>query len=130
MKIGDAMKKNGFTLIEITVCVLLLAIILVLVVPKVNTMISNSKKKSCDSIISTIEGSGKSYTYKHTYIVDTAISNDGYFEISLLDLQKEGLLDVDIENPFTNELIDNTNKLRITKEGNIYTYKYMGSECE
>lgn len=124
------MKKNGFTLIEITACVLLLAIILVIAVPKVNTMISNSKKKSCNSIISTIEESAKSYTYLNTYKVDTAISNDNYFEITLLELQKAGLLKVDIENPYTNEKISSDNKVRITKNNDVYTYTYMGSECK
>ena len=39
------MKKNGFTLVEITVCVVLLVTIFLIVVPKVNTMINNKKKK-------------------------------------------------------------------------------------
>ena len=40
------MKKNGFTLVEITVCVVLLVTIFLIVVPKVNTMINNKKKNA------------------------------------------------------------------------------------
>ena len=62
--------------------------------------------------------------------IDSEISNEGYFEITLLDLQKEGLLKIDLENPYTNEMIPNTNKVKITKSENIYTYTYLGDECK
>jgi len=124
------MKKNGFTLIEITVTVLLLSILTIFIVPRVSTIISNNKSKVCDSIITSIEESAKNYTYLNTNIVNNEINSNTYFEITLLDLQKEGLLKVELENPYTNEEIPNTNKVRITKEGNMYSYTYMGDECE
>ena len=124
------MQKNGFTLIEITVTVLLLAILTVFIVPKMNSIISKNKDKACNSIITSIEEAAKNYTYLNTYVVDNAITNNYYFEITLLDLQKEGLLKVELENPYTNENIPNTNKVKITKKGNIYIYTYLGDECK
>lgn len=124
------MKKNGFTLIEVTVVVLLLAILTVFIVPRVNTIISNNKDKACNSIVISIEEAAKNYTYLNPGVVDSAISSKAYFEITLLDLQKEGLLKVELENPHTNQKIPNTNKVKITKEGNVYTYTYLGDECE
>lgn len=124
------MKKNGFTLIEITVAVLLLSLLTVFIVPRVSTIISSNKDKVCDSIITSIEEAAKNYTYLNTNVVDNAITNNSYFEITLLDLQKEGLLKVELENPHTNENIPNTNKVKITKNGNIYTYTYLGDECK
>lgn len=124
------MKKNGFTLVEITVVVLLLSLLTVFIVPRVSTIISNNKDKVCNSIVISIEESAKNYTYLYTNIVDNAITNDTYFEITLLDLQKEGLLKVDLENPHTNQKIPNTNKVKITKVGNNYTYTYLGDECK
>jgi len=124
------MKKNGFTIIEITVTVLLLSILTIFIVPRVSTIISNNKAKVCDSIVTSIETAAKNYTYLNTLVVDSAISSDGYFEITLLDLQKEGLLKVELENPYTNEMIPNTNKAKITKNGNMYSYTYMGDECK
>lgn len=124
------MKKNGFTLIEISVTVLLLSILTIFIVPRVSTIISNNKDKTCNSIITSIEEAAKNYAYLNTGVVDATIFNNEYFEITLLDLQKEGLLKVELENPHTNEMIPNTNKVKITKNGNIYTYTYLGDECK
>ena len=124
------MKKNGFTLIEITAVVLVLSVLTIFVVPKVESIISNNKKKACNSVITSIESAATNYTYLKTGVVDSEILNNGYFEIELIDLQKEGLLKVDIKNPYTNEIISNTNKVKITKTGNVYSYTYMGDECK
>lgn len=124
------MRKNGFTLIEITAVVLLLAIITIFIVPKVSTIIGNNKDKACNSIVTSAEEAAKNYTYKYTSKVNNDITNSGYFEITLLDLMKEGLLDVKLENPYTGEEIPNTNTVKVTKSGNIYEYTYMGDECE
>ena len=124
------MKKNGFTLIEDIVTVLLLSLLTVFIVPRVSTIISNNKDKVCDSIIISIEEAAKNYTYLNTGVVDNAIVNDTYFEITLLDLQKEGLLKKELENPHTNQMIPNTNKVKITKIGNVYSYTYLGDECK
>ena len=124
------MKKNGFTLIEVIVTVLLLSLLTIFIVPRVSTIISNNKDKVCDSIIISIEEAAKNYTYLNTGVVDNAIVNDTYFEITLLDLQKEGLLKKELENPHTNQMIPNTNKVKITKIGNVYSYTYLGDECK
>lgn len=124
------MKKNGFTLIEVIVTVLLLSLLTVFIVPRVSTIISNNKDKVCDSIVISIEEAAKNYTYLNTGVVDNAIVNDTYFEITLLDLQKEGLLKKELENPHTNQMIPNTNKVKITKIGNVYSYTYLGDECK
>ena len=57
------MKKNGFTLVEITVCVVLLVTIFLIVVPKVNTMINNKKKNAYNSLISTVKDAAQAYVY-------------------------------------------------------------------
>ena len=40
------------------------------------------------------------------------------------------MLEVDLKNPYTDEVIPNTNVVKITKTGNIYEYTYMGDECK
>ena len=124
------MKKNGFTLIEMIAVISILALLTTIVVPNVQKTISNSKAKACNSVITSIESAANSYTYLYTGIVDNEISNNGYYEIELIELQREGLLKVDIKNPYTNEIILNTNKVKITKDGNVYSYTYMGDECK
>ena len=124
------MKKNGFTLIEVTAVILLLSLLIVFIVPNVQMIISNNKEKTCNSIITSIEDAATNYTYLKTGVVDNEILSNGYFEIELIDLQREGLLKVVIKNPYTNEIISNTNKVKITKTGNVYNYTYMGDGCK
>lgn len=124
------MKKNGFTLIEITATILILALLTVFIVPKVSTIIKNNKAKICNSIVINAEDAAKMYTYKNTGMVDEGINSNGYFEVSLLTLMQDGLLEVKLENPYTNSAIPNTNVVKITKNGNVYEYTYMGDECK
>ena len=124
------MKKNGFTLIEMTAIVLILSVLTVFVVPRVSSIISNNKNKVCKSIVTSIEEAAKNYTYLNSNRVENEIKKNSYFEVTLLDLKKEGLLDIQLENPYTNEEIADTNKVKISKSGNIYSYKYLGDECK
>ena len=87
------MKKNGFTLVEITVCVVLLVTIFLLVVPKVNTMINNKKKNAYNSLISTVKDAAQAYVYLNVNIVDDAIESQGYYEVSIRTLQENELLE-------------------------------------
>ena len=87
------MKKNGFTLVEITVCVVLLVTIFLIVVPKVNTMIKQKKQDSYNSLISTIKDAAQAYVYLNVNIVDDAIESQGYYEVSIRTLQENELLE-------------------------------------
>jgi prepilin-type N-terminal cleavage/methylation domain-containing protein len=120
------MNKNGFTLVEILVTVVLITLLAVFITPKVRTLINNSKDKAYDGIVTTIEDAAKSYTYLNTNAIDTLITVDGYAEVTLLTLQQNGLLDGGLSNPNTNEDISYSNVVRITKTGNKYNYEYMG----
>lgn len=124
------MRKNGFTLIEISVVVFFLSVLTLFIVPRVSSIIDNNKSKVCDSIIVSIEEAAKNYTYLNTSIVDNGISTNTYFDVTLLDLKKEGLLEIDLVNPYNNNEIPDTNKVRITKDRMQYVYTYMGDECK
>lgn len=123
------MKKNGFTLIEVTAVVIILAILVVLVVPKVNSIIRRNKEKACSSIKVNAESAAEDYTLMHTNQIDTEITTNGYSDITLLTLMQAGLLDKKLINPYNQEPISTSNVVRITKSGNIYTYTYMGVDC-
>ncbi len=120
------MKKNGFTLIEIIATVLIITLIGLLVVPQVRTIINDSKDRAYNSVVSTIEDAAKTYVYLNTSSVDTSITSNGYATVTILTLQQEGLLKVDIENPLTGENIASTDVVRITKSDNAYSYEYIG----
>ena len=109
------MKKNGFTLVEITVCVVLLVTIFLIVVPKVNTMINNKKKNAYNSLISTVKDAAQAYVYLNVNIVDDAIESQGYYEVSIRTLQENELLENKLENPLTGKNIPSTSIVKIIK---------------
>ena len=89
---GDCMNNRGFTLIEITCVILLLGILITFIVPKTTSMIKENKRKTCNSIVTSLEDAANTYTYKNTTLVDNGISSNGYYDISILELQTEGLV--------------------------------------
>ena len=119
------MKKNGFTLVEITVCVVLLVTIFLIVVPKVNTIIKERKQETYNSLISTIKDAAQSYVYLNTNVIDDAIESDGYYNVSIYILQENELLDNKLENPLTNKEILSTSMVKIAKENEEYIYEYV-----
>ena len=130
------MKKNGFTLVEITVCVVLLVTIFLLVVPKVNTMINNKKKNAYNSLISTVKDAAQAYVYLNVNIVDDTIESQGYYEVSIRTLQENELLENKLENPLTGKNIPSTSIVKIIKNnpsiitGDIKKYKLIRNVFE
>ncbi len=122
--------KKGFTLIEVTVAVLILALLSIFIVPKVGTIIDSNKAKTCASIIKSSEDAAKTYTYMHTDEVDLQVAEVGYYNVTIGTLQDEGLLNKKLENPYEGGYIPTTNIVKITKEGSSYIYTYMGGECK
>lgn len=118
--------KKGFTLVEVIAIVAILAVITLLVVPRVNNTIKNNKKKVCDGIVKTIEDAASSYAYLHINEMPTT----GSIEITLQELMQEDLLQNDLENPYTHEKISKSNTVRITKNENNYEFAYTGDDCK
>ena len=120
---GDCMNNRGFTLIEITCVILLLGILITFIVPKTTSMIKENKRKTCNSIVTSLEDAANTYTYKNTTLVDNGISSNGYYDISILELQTEGLVKNKLENPLNGDVFDTSNVVRITMENNIYIFR-------
>ena len=121
---GDCMNNRGFTLIEITCVILLLGILVIFIVPKTTSMIKENKRKTCNSIVTSLEDAANTYTYKNTSVVDNGISSNGYYDITILELQTEGLVKNKLENPLNGDVFDTSNVVRITMENNSYIYTY------
>ena len=127
---GDCMNNRGFTLIEITCVILLLGILITFIVPKTTSMIKENKRKTCNSIVTSLEDAANTYTYKNTTLVDNGISSNGYYDISILELQTEGLVKNKLENPLNGDVFDTSNVVRITMENNSYIYTHLGDDCK
>ena len=77
-----------------------------------------------------MEDAANTYTYKNTTLVDNGISSNGYYDISILELQTEGLVKNKLENPLNGDVFDTSNVVRITMENNNYIYTYLGDDCK
>ncbi len=85
------MNKKGFTLVEIIICIALLAVI------GTTTFIgfksAKNKEKTKEKIISDIISAADVYYSMNSDIKDKLANNYGYHVLSIDDLKKEGLLD-------------------------------------
>ena len=78
------MSKKGFTLLEMIVVVLIMSILFLLTIPNVSDVISSTKKKSCDLMLSEVDSARVQYEMKF-----------GEAPNSVQDLVSAGYLDED-----------------------------------
>ena len=115
------MKNKGFTLIELLAVIVLLAIIFSIVVISVEGTINNSESKLSKSQIKNIEEAAESY-----YIEEGMNQNEDCVNLSYLITK--GYLDGDeIKDPKTKKVMNGS--VKITLNGNQYSYKYSSSAC-
>lgn len=103
------MKKNGFTFIEILGVITLLALISVIILIAVNQSLKSSKQTLYESQIESIKSAASMW---RTDNIEN-IPDDGYYTITLGDLQNNGYIK-EIVNPKTNEKFSSNTSIRIS----------------
>lgn len=76
------MKKNGFTLLEMIVVVLVMAVLFLLTIPNVSKVMNTVDKKACDSLCKVVDSASIQYRLEY-----------GEMPNSLTDLVSAGLLE-------------------------------------
>jgi len=95
------MKSRGFTLIELLAVIVLLAIIFILVYPTILNILSESRDTVYQKQINTILNAAYDFSLKDTtYLPDANEKN----YITLGQLRYEGLIDINIKDPNTNNV--------------------------
>lgn len=113
------MKKKGFTLIELIGVVVLLGAVLLIIIPVVNKSLKEGKQKLYDKQIETIK------TSLNAWANENKPKNNETFYLTLSQLKSEGLVDVNIKNPITNEPFANDMILKVINENNILKYEVL-----
>ena len=114
---GVGMKnKKGFTLIEITAVVVVLAIIALLITPVVTKVINKNRNKVYDDQINGIVASAKVWGAEHIGSLPGIGESD--VTITLDVLQKGGYAKAELVNPSTNELFDPLKTKIVIKNNN------------
>lgn len=98
--------KKGFTLVELLVTIVLLGIIGGIVIYNMTNISKNTKESDYDRFIAEVKSASSVYADMYPEAFNELYVSRAYIYITLNDLVTRGLLDEDLENPFTKEKID------------------------
>ncbi len=116
--------KQGFTLIEVTIVVLILATIALITIPIVRTIINNSREKTYQINVTSIENAAKYYHQLNSAHINNLLETIEEVSVSVDQLKAEGLVDEDITNPKNNKLMSGYVRIKKISENN-FEYKYF-----
>lgn len=112
--------KRGFTLVELLGIIVVLGIIATIVTPIIQNTLSENKDTVYNSLVEQIKGTAKDYLSVNSEILPTE-END-YSIVKIGDIKKEGLIQISIKNPKTDNIISNESYVKVAKKGNNYIY--------
>lgn len=125
------MKNKAFTLIELLAVIVILGLLATITIPNIINSIKISSEKAYDRQVRLIEEAAERWTVDNP----EKLSEKMHYKIAnikIVDLQTEGYLDKNLNNPITKNKMDGC--VTITKNdnnGNIYNYKYNEiDECQ
>ena len=127
--------KNGFTLIELTTVIVLIAILSVLAVIPINNIIKNSRKELNESQKKQIVLAAQNWAIDNDDKLPKRGINDADVKITLEDLYADGYLDNDVIDLNSNTQISKCSYVNISlidenkNSGNAYTYEFIEEEC-
>jgi len=121
------MKSKGFTLVELLGIMVILAVILILVFPAVNSILSKSEETVYQQQINKILSATYDLSLRNLKYLP---SKDEKTYITLGELKTEGLIDVNIINPETQQKFNDNLVISIYNVGNNYKYSNTNSKLE
>lgn len=110
----DKMKKNGFTMIELLISIVVLALILSFTIPSVIILINKQKKSSEDLIVTNIEKAALLYAEEYPENINWTDTGDGIKQVCLTikEINDKGYLKSSMENKL--EEYNRTKKVLVT----------------
>lgn len=121
------MKEKGFTLVELLGVIVILAVIMLLVFPTVNNILSQSKDTIYQKQINSILSAAYDFSLKNIKYLPE-YNQKSY--VTLGELKYEGMIDVDIKNPDTNEKFKDNLVISIHNVGASYKYSNSNAKLE
>lgn len=117
------MNKKGFTLVELLGVIVIIAAILSIILPGVNSVLRKSKNTIMDVQLSKILNAAYDYSLKNLNI----LPDKGTIYITLNELKNKGFVDSDIKNAKTEELFNDDLVISIRKVATSYNNKEENS---
>ena len=135
------MNRKGFTLVEIIMVIVILALLVLVLAPNVFVLLNKNNERSCNSLISNIESAAKIYVTNNKYNLGIKCYNandvtNTTIKISLQTLIDSGDLKTDgsykIINPVTKDEINldtTTVTVKYNCNNKTFTYEDIGITC-
>lgn len=127
--------KYGFTLIELSAVIVLIAILTAIAIIPINNIIKNSKKELNESQKKQIVLAAQNWAIDNGDKLPKRGVNDADVNITLEDLYADGYLDNDVIDLNSNTQISKCSYVSISlidenkNSGNAYTYEFKEEEC-
>ncbi|MBE6139429.1 MAG: type II secretion system protein [Firmicutes bacterium] len=110
------MKEQGFTLVELLGVLIILAVIFMIITPTVSNIITESKETIYKKQINTILTAAYDFSLKNISYLPDEDKNINTTYVTVGELKYEGLIDVNITNPNTNEAFPDNLVISIEKK--------------
>ena len=123
-------RKNGYTLTEILVVVLLLSIVGGIIIFNVNVVLNNNKNKSYEKYIAQVKSSAETYASLNLDAINELYEDKSFTYVTVGDLIDHGFLDEKLTNPYTGEKIPRNDlvKLSLSTETGYLSIMYPVEE--
>lgn len=125
-------KKNGFTLVELLVTVVLLGIVATIIVFNVTNVANSGKKADYEKFVSRIKSSASLYADMNPATFQDLYENKAFIYVTINDLIVSGKLDEDTVNPYTGTKVgrDELVKVSLDTTTAALTFTYPVDESE
>lgn len=115
---------KGFTLVEVLGVIIVIGILALITYPIINNTIKENKESLYNTQLEKIKDAALGWSYTNVNMLP--IDEGGTITITLLELKKAGLVELDIRNPKTGELLPNDMIITITYKNNNYEINVDG----
>jgi prepilin-type N-terminal cleavage/methylation domain-containing protein len=107
------MNKKGLTLIELLAVITIIGLVLLVVLPNLDTLSKRAKEQEYDQAVTILKNATKNYIDQ---IDSSGLNNIGdYKEITLGDLAQAKLIQPPFTNPKTGDVLPLTSVVKVTK---------------
>ncbi len=124
------MKRNGFTLVELLACLVLLGMIMLLVFPSILNSYNNAKQQAYEAQIVYVESAAKRFVEKQKHEIPELATLNTPYTVTVSYLYDHDYLDLPITNPLTNKDISpSESQVIITRKSELeFTYEVLFHE--